>query len=305
MSKIGRASARSSSKGGKAGAQRKIKSKSRPGGAKTANWVAAQLRAARHRVGAALRLGMIAVAAFFGLILSLYAFTGGLDDAGAELARSADRQLAQAGFTVDWVDVSGANRLSKAQVAALIGAAPGVSLAGFDLDAAREALEADPWIEAARLHRMWPNRLAVVITERQPFALWQSQGVHQVIDATGIVIEAADPAAFADLPRVVGAGAHQHAGEMVPLLLRHDDIARRVSHLIFVGERRWSLRLVNGGEVLLPQTDPAAALSLLGRMHADRGVLDYHAQILDLRNDGEMVLRPWPDRAAEAAGRGA
>jgi cell division protein FtsQ len=305
LSKVGRAGARSSSKGAKASAQRKSKSKSRESGTKTANWVAAQFRAARHRVGAALRLGAIAAAALFGVILSLYAFTGGLDDARAELARSADRQLTLAGFTVDWVDVSGANRLSNDHVAALIGAEPGASLAGFDLEAARQALEADPWIASARLHRMWPNRLAVVIEERQPFALWQENGVHRVIDPTGTVIASADPTDFADLPRVVGEGANVNAGEMVSLLLRHDDIARRVSHLIFVGERRWSLRLVSGGEVLLPQSDPEGALSLLGRMHADRGVLDYDAQILDLRNEGEMVMRPWPDRAAQAAGRGA
>ena len=40
-------------------------------------------------------------------------------------------------------------------------------------------------------------------------------------------------------------------------------------------------------------------------MHQARGVLDYDAQSLDLRNEGEMVMRPWPDRVAEAAGRGA
>ena len=46
-------------------------------------------------------------------------------------------------------------------------------------------------------------------------------------------------------------------------------------------------------------------LALLAAMHEERGVLDYEAQIFDLRNAGEMVMRPWPDRAAERAGRGA
>ncbi len=305
MSKVRGASARLSSKRTRSGAKRKAKSAPRQGSAKTLNWVAAQLRAARHRASYALRLGAIAVLALFGVVISLYAFTGGFEDARSSLARSADRQLTQAGFTVDWIDVSGAHRVTASQVAMLIGVEPGTSLASLDLEAARAALEADPWIASARLHRMWPNRLAVVIEERVPVALWQVDGVHRVIDPTGTVITSADPAAFADLPRVVGQGANVAAFEMVNLVLRNEDLARRVSHLIFVGERRWSLRLVSGGEVLLPQSDPEGALSLLGRMHADRGVLDYDAQIVDLRNDGEMVLRPWPDRAAEAAGRGA
>ena len=78
-----------------------------------------------------------------------------------------------------------------------------------------------------------------------------------------------------------------------------------MTNAIRVGERRWNLRLQSGGDVLLPEDDPASALALLAAMHEERGVLDYEAQILDLRNAGEMVMRPWPDRAAERAGRGA
>ena len=119
------------------------------------------------------------------------------------------------------------------------------------------------------------------------------------------MIEAADPISFADLPRIVGPGANEGAATIVALLDAHPEIDERTTHALFVGERRWSLRLSSGGEVLLPEADPASALVLLAGMHRARGVLDYDAQILDLRNPGEMVMRPWPDRAAEAAGRGA
>jgi cell division protein FtsQ len=305
LPKIGRAGARDTSSNGRGKSRRNTKPKVRSGGAKAANWLAAQLRAARHRAGHAVRLAAIGGVALAALIVSLYAITGRLDEAGTELVRNSERQLVQAGFTVDWLDIAGAYRVSPEAVAAAIGARPGAGLSEIDLDAARRALEAEPWVRSARLHRLWPNRLSVVIEERQPHALWQENGVHRVIDERGVVIEAADPADFAALPRVVGAGANTQAGEMIRLLRRHEDIASRVSHLIFVGERRWSLRLVSGGEVQLPQSDPAGAMVLLGRLHADRGVLDYDAQVLDLRNDGELVLRPWPDRAQEAAGRGA
>ena len=49
---------------------------------------------------------------------------------------------------------------------------------------------------------------------------------------------------------------------------------------------------------------PASALATLAALHEERAVLDYDVQFLDFRNDGEMVIRPWPDRAA-TAGRGA
>ncbi|MFW6300089.1 MAG: cell division protein FtsQ, partial [Oceanicaulis sp.] len=65
------------------------------------------------------------------------------------------------------------------------------------------------------------------------------------------------------------------------------------------------LRLTSGGEVMLPEADPAGALATLAALHEERGVLDFDVQFLDFRNDGEMVIRPWPDRAERAAGRGA
>ena len=126
-----------------------------------------------------------------------------------------------------------------------------------------------------------------------------------MIDPDGYVIDAADPRDFLDLPRVVGEDANREAGAVIALLALHPEIRDRVTNAIRVGERRWNLRLQSGGDVLLPEDDPASALALLAAMHEERGVLDYEAQIFDLRNAGEMVMRPWPDRAAERAGRGA
>ena len=145
----------------------------------------------------------------------------------------------------------------------------------------------------------------VLIEERQPYAIWQINQTHHVIDPDGYVIDAADPRDFLDLPRVVGEGANREAHAVIALLELHPEIRDRVTNAIRVGERRWNLRLQSGGDVLLPEDDPASALALLAAMHEERGVLDYEAQILDLRNAGEMVMRPWPDRAAERAGRGA
>ncbi len=146
--------------------------------------------------------------------------------------------------------------------------------------------------------------MAVILTEREPYALWQHNQVHHVIDRSGVVIADADPAEFADLPIVIGEGAPVEAAALISILDLHPDIASRTTHRVRVGERRWSLRLESGGEVLLPEADPGGALAQLSAMHAERGVLDYEAQIIDLRVDGEMVLRPWPERTAQP-GRGA
>ncbi|MFW5660662.1 MAG: cell division protein FtsQ/DivIB [Oceanicaulis sp.] len=263
------------------------------------------MRAARHRAGYAIRLVAAAGLVVGGLGLGALALLGRLDDTGAALITFSSEKLAETGYTVAWLDIAGAERLSHDEIAALIGAQPGIGLADIDLAAARDALEAQSWVKSADVLRLWPDRLAVLITERKPRALWQFEEVYRVIDADGVLIEGADPADHLDLPRVVGAGANTGADQILSFVALHPEIAARTDFVIKVGERRWSLRLESNGEVLLPADDPASALATLSALHAERGVLDYDAQIIDLRNTGEMVLRPWPDRAAEAAGRGA
>ncbi|MCR9130527.1 MAG: FtsQ-type POTRA domain-containing protein [Alphaproteobacteria bacterium] len=253
----------------------------------------------------AARLVMIAAAVVAAGILAVYAAVGRLDEAGGALMASFENRLTRSGYVVQWVDVTGADRLSAEEVAQIIGIAPGAGMAELDLADARAALEAEPWVGQAEIIRLWPDRIVVRVLEREPFALWQRDGEHRVIDRTGVVIEAADPVDFADLPRVTGVGADREASIIVTLLDAYPEIQARTTHALYVGERRWSLRLQSGGEVLLPADNPGGALAMLSAMHQARGVLDYDAQILDLRNDGEMVMRPWPDRVAEAAGRGA
>ena len=305
MPKIGRANPGDSSKAGRKGRRRTAKSGSSPPASRAANWFAAQIRTARMRAAYAFRLACLVLAVLTAGLVAVYAAVGRLDEAGAALMASFEHRLTRAGYVVAWVDVAGARRMEPEAVAALIGAEPGAGLAQFDLTAARAALEAQSWVEHAQVIRLWPDRLVVRLEERTPFALWQEGGEHRVIDKSGVVIQAADPAAFADLPRVVGLGAERQAAQIVTLLRAYPEIATRTTHALYVGERRWSLRLENGGEVLLPAVDPGGALAMLSSLHAARGVLDYDAQLMDLRNEGEMVLRPWPDRAAEAAGRGA
>lgn len=301
MSKLKAAGARDTSK-----ARRKSKTAPKAaGGRKLSNWAAAQWRAARNRAGYAFKLILTVCGVLLaGTVLILTAF-GQIDDVGGLIAGRAERELEQAGYTLDWLDVAGAERTGVEEIAMAVGAAPGLGLSRVDLEAARESIQSLSWVKSAEVLRLWPDRIAVLIEERQPYAVWQINQTHHVIDPDGYVIDAADPRDFLDLPRVVGEDANREAHAVIALLALHPEIRDRVTNAIRVGERRWNLRLQSGGDVLLPEDDPASALALLAAMHEERGVLDYEAQIFDLRNSGEMVMRPWPDRAAERAGRGA
>jgi cell division protein FtsQ len=62
----------------------------------------------------------------------------------------------------------------------------------IDLDAARAAFEAVPWVRRATVRRVWPNRIAVALEEHQAAALWQgdSRRADRLVNRQGEVFEA-------------------------------------------------------------------------------------------------------------------
>jgi cell division protein FtsQ len=70
--------------------------------------------------------------------------------------------------------------------------APRMSGTFFTVDLARirSAFEAVPWVRRAVVHRVFPDRLQVVLQEHQPVAYWGGNGDLQLINSYGEVFEA-------------------------------------------------------------------------------------------------------------------
>ena len=68
---------------------------------------------------------------------------------------------------------------------------------------------------------------------------------------------------------------------------------------ILVAERRWNLRLTNGIDVRLPETDVAAALDRLVALDRDKKLLSRDITMVDLRLPDRVTVR-LSDAAAQA-----
>jgi len=65
------------------------------------------------------------------------------------------------------------------------------NILSIDLDKARAAFEAVPWVRQATLRRVWPDRLAVQLSEHHPAALWLGEdGNERLVNDVGDVFEA-------------------------------------------------------------------------------------------------------------------
>lgn len=215
-------------------------------------------------------------------------------------ARAMDLSV-QAGFRVAEIFVEGRTRTPRDELLAALQIRRDDPILGLDLKEVRQRLEEISWVKTATLERRLPDEIHIVITEREPVALWQNQGRYYLIDRTGLVVggETRDQPG---LPLIVGEGAPDHASALLDLLSQEPAIAARVKAAQWVSERRWNLTLAGGEgvvQVRLPEENPEIALQELGQLDREQKLLERAVSVIDLRQPDRLILRRAGDTSVD------
>lgn len=247
--------------------------------------------------------GTLLLAAFCGAVALAGLSAGGQIDAYLK-ENGAPRDIAARalGFGVEAVTISGIARLHESEVLAAAGISPRSSLPFLDVAVAREGLESLPLVASASVRKLFPDRVAITLVEREPFALWQVDGQVYVISADGAVIDLfRDDPRYAALPLVVGEAANERLEDYFALVDAAGPLRERIRAGTLVAERRWTLQLDNGLDVRLPEQDPMAAVERLVRLEERHGLVGKDIIAVDLRIPDRVVVRLTEEAAAARA----
>lgn len=201
----------------------------------------------------------------------------------ASLKDARDAAANAAGFRIASIAMSGERHVSREEILSTAGVTGTASLLFFDVEVARDRLRANPWIADATVLKLYPDRLQIDVKERAAIALWQQAGRVSVVAGDGTVLEPYVNPRLIRLPLVVGLGAATRAQEILTLLDRYPDLRDQVRASILIGERRWNLRLRNGLDIRLPETDIEQALTTLASLDKDKKLLSRDIVFVDLR----------------------
>ncbi len=215
-----------------------------------------------------------------------------------------DQAALDAGLGIARIEVRGLHYADIETVRGALNAKMQTPIYAFDPEAARRHLLEIGWIEWATVGRRWPNTVYVDIRERQPFALWQHNKRLQLIDRTGTVITGERLGRFNALPLIVGRGANNRAAEIVDLLSAKAAIAKRVTAVMLVSERRWNIRFDNGVEVRLPEQEASVAVERLAALQARHSILDRKLRAIDLRLPDRLIVQLLEPVQASARNKG-
>jgi cell division protein FtsQ len=222
---------------------------------------------------------------------------GHVDAVLAQLADSRNALANSAGFRITAVVVNGRKQLSQDEVLGIGGVNGRSSLLFLDAATVRDKLKANPWIAEATVQKFYPGQLQIDLVERTAFALWQQGGRLAVIADDGAVLEPYVSRRFTSLPLVVGKGAETRARDFLALLARYPQVHSITKAAIFVGERRWNLRLKDGLDIRLPENDVGNALAALSKMDKDDKLFSRDIVAVDMRLPDRLTVQLSEDAA--------
>jgi cell division protein FtsQ len=159
-------------------------------------------------------------------------------------------------FPLDVVEVKGEFRyLQKANLQAAVMPHAAGGFFTVDVDSVRAAAEDLPWVQRAKVRRIWPATLRVHITEQQPVAGWNGDGY---LNGAGEEFYPRSGQTPTGLPRLAGP-----AGQASRVLQRYRQASRtlqglglQVTHLAMDRRRAWSLQMDNGVQLKLGRARP-------------------------------------------------
>lgn len=224
------------------------------------------------------------VAALLFIVVAGTLIAGGYVRRAGEASRHVIGAVASdAGFGITSIRIDGNRRTDPKEILAALGFAPGQSIFGADVRAARRHLLALEWVADARVRRQYPDLVSVSIVEKRPFALWETQDGTFVVERSGRKIGLFDPHSFPHLPVLLGDGAPQTAAALVDAVGAHRAIAARVVGYARVSDRRWNLLLGDGVVVKLPEDGWRRQLGFLEHLIVDKSILERDISEIDLR----------------------
>lgn len=254
---------------------------------------AGKLHAARGGVGVSPGLALAVAGGALVIALVATLATGHrLERLGAAMGRGVDGQFADLGFKLKAVHIDGASPMAKADIMNATALYLDQPTLGLDLADLRTRVEGVGWVKSATVVRLLPDTVRITVEERPALAVWQHSGAMRVIDGEGRIIREADAARFPQLPLVVGQGADQAAGAILPAVNARPRLRDRLEALVRVDDRRWDLRLKDGSLIQLPAIDEESALIQLDQLDQRQRILDLGFARIDLRDPEMVAVRP-------------
>jgi cell division protein FtsQ len=146
-----------------------------------------------------------------------------------------------------------------------------------------------PWVNQVVITRSMPNILNITVTEYEPFAIWQNEGVKYLTDKEGNLIPYEDAEEFQNMVILSGKGANNNAKSLFNIFATDPELSVNVYSATWVSNRRWDIRFNSGLLIKLPESNISNAWQKLIKIYNMPGSI-VGLKIIDLRIPDKVYL---------------
>jgi cell division protein FtsQ len=208
---------------------------------------------------------------------------------------------ADAGFQLQNVYLTGHQKVQNQTILNALGVKTGQPILAYSLPELKAELEKIPLIHHAQVARVLPNTLKIEVKERHAVAVWQHQGVFQLVDREGAPMGKIRAGQYARLPLLVGNLDAEHIRDFFVFLGTMPKFAKRVESATLISERRWNLSLDNGIQIKLPEQQLQEAQVQLDALYAENIFNRRDIEVIDLRIPDKLFIRPLKEEASPSS----
>lgn len=158
------------------------------------------------------------------------------------------------------------------------------------------SIKKDVWIKDVKVLVKLPNNIIIDIVEYSPFALITNDGtIYKLVDEFGnlININQSDIIMFGYLLKIVGSGIEDYEiNNLFNMLSIHHKVAKNISSVIRVGNRRWDVVFLNNIIVKMPEENDniSEAWNIFNNITNITEILSDLKEI-DIRNRDKVYLK--------------
>ncbi len=220
-----------------------------------------------------------------------------LNSINGQLVKYTNEFFNKVGMNIEKVKIEGMQRVKGDQVIDVLGISKNTSIVLFNSKFANLKLDEIDWVYKSEIKKLYPSTIQIKIFEYEPVAIWFYNGRKYLVGKKGEIIEGIDADNFKNLKIFAGHNAVKNIPSVIDKLENYPELGNQIKSLLWVGDRRWTLRLFNGMTIHLPEDNFNSALNELVKINQETRILNRYIEVIDMRIPNRIDILPSEDLA--------
>ena len=164
---------------------------------------------------------------------------------------------------------------------------PGTNTYSVNLENLNARIGAIPGIQKSAVRRTPSGNLAIKASFYQAVALWTDGENFFPLSADGTIVNT--PQQTRDEGNVVFRG--KIPNNITDITKAAHNLVGELDYIEWIENRRWNLTTVDGTVIMLPESNPIAAIGSLMTLHRNHDILNKKLNVIDMRDDARILVK--------------